>query len=186
MNKAIRATTLALLFLSLSVLADPVTLSCTLPTLNEDGSALTDLVGVRFYESQVSGGPYTLFADQLVADGPACDLVIDRPVGTYYFVATAYNTGGVESYYSGEASKTVPTATTPEPPTGLTVTGELVAYGISQSKDKLVTYPVGTVPLGTPCDSTMQVNGLYLVPVDTVEYAGTVRPAVVLAECSGG
>lgn len=168
---------LALLGLSLFAEAGPVELTCTLPTLNTDGTPLTDLQGIKFYESAVSGGPYVLVDDQ-----PVCLSNLTRTAGTYYFVSTAYNVAGTESDYSNEASKTVP-ASVPSPPAGLTVTGSLLAYGISQSQDVLTVYAVGNVPLSTPCNVNMTVNGLYQVPTAAVAWVGTVRPPVVFATC---
>jgi len=166
---------LSLLWLSYAQGA-PITLSCTLPTQNTDGTPLTDLAGIRFYEAQVLGGPYTQIADQ-----PGCTVDIDKPAGDWYFVATAYNAAGVDSAYSNEVLKNI--SSIPAPPSGLTVTGSLLAYGLSQTKDVLTTYPVGRVPLGTACDTTMQVNGMYQVSFDLVAWVGTARPVFVVAEC---
>lgn len=160
--------------------AETVTLSCTSPTQNTDGSALTDLAVLRFYESTASGGPYALVAEETV-----CTVDLDRTEGTYYYVATAVNSQGDESDYSGEASKTV--AGVPEPPTGLVILdSDLVAYGISQTLDALVLYPVGTAAPGTPCDGTMTVNGKYRIPWASVVFVGSVKPYVVLASCGSG
>ena len=77
----------------------------------------------------------------------------------------------------------------PNPPTNLVVSGlNLVAYGSQQSDERQVTYPVGTVAANTVCDGTMSANGLYRVPKSAVTWAGSVRPAVVFAQCqpSGG
>ena len=174
--------TLALLLMSLSTFAAPVTLSCTLPTLNDDGTPLTDLAGVRFYESLTTGGPYTLIGDEV-----ACGFVTpDRAAGTYYYVATAYNVPGVESAYSNEAVKVVPPLA-PAPPINLVVDpANLVAYAVSQTKDVMVLYPVGTVPNGTACDGSMQFNDKYVVPMDSVNWAGTARPLVIFASCGAG
>ena len=167
---------LLLTFMPSIVLAGPITLTCTLPTQNTDGTPLTDFAGIRFYESQTTGGPYTQIADQL-----GCTLEVDRPAGDWYFVATAYNSADVESDYSNEASKNI--SSTPNPPAGLVVTGSLLVYGLSQTKDVLTTYPVGRVPLGVACDTSMQVNGMYQVAFDLVEWMGTARPVFVVAEC---
>ena len=165
-----------LLVLSVSVQAAPITLSCTLPTENTDSTPLTDLAGIRFYESQVTGGPYTQIADE-----PGCTVDIDRPSGDWYFVATAYNDAGEESDYSNETLKNI--SSIPAPPTGLTVTGSLLAYGLSQTRDVLTTYPIGRVPLGTECDTSMQVNNMYQVPWAAVVWVGSARPEFIIAEC---
>ncbi len=176
------ALCMALLF-SGPVLADSVTLSCTAPTQNEDGTPLTDLAGYTFYYGTNAGGPYPTTES---VDASVCGIVTqDLAPGTYYFVATAVNAQGVESVFSNEATKTVG-GTAPNAPTGLVVEGDLTVYGLSQTRDRLVTYPVGTVPLGTECDGTMSANGMYLVPFDAVTFAGSVRPDVLVAQCGAG
>ena len=81
------------------------TLSWTAPTLNEDGTTVTDLAGYKIYYGQSSG-----------AYGPPIEInnssvlmyVVDGLTpNTYYFAATAFNTAGVESRFSGEAVKIV-------------------------------------------------------------------------------
>ena len=163
--------------------ADTITLSCTLPTLNEDGSALTDLDGTRYYEANVTGGPYTLVYDE--TDPTVCGAVLERTAGTYFYVATAYNASGVESQYSGEATKTI--STVPAPPMDLVVDpAELAAFTYSQSGEDLSTYQVGWVADGTACDSTKSINGLYQVPKSSVTFVGDADANIVFAACSGG
>lgn len=166
----------------LNTYAGPISLSCTSPTLNEDGSPLVDLVGIRFYESLTSGGPYTLIVDET-----ECATSFDRPPGTYYYVATSYNAAGTESAYSNEASKTVP-PTTPAPPTNLVVDpANLTVYGLSQTRNTIVAYPVGTVSENTACNSAMRFNDKYVIPFESVQqWFGTIRPEVVLAVCGAG
>lgn len=161
------------------VFAGQLSLSWVLPTRNDDGSALVDLAGTNLYVSDDAGGPFRLLA---TVAGAATTYNGSLSGGHYYFVATAYNQAGIEGSLSNEIAKDVPTSSG-----GLTVvSSNLVAYGISQTKDRLVMYPVGTVPLGTVCDGSMTANGLYRVDQDTVEWAGTAKPVVVFAECSGG
>lgn len=105
------------LLAAIPAFAGDVTLTCTDPTQNEDGSPLTDLAGIKVYEGSASGGPYTEVLD--VANCAAIPTIV-RPPGTYYYVGTAYNTSNVESVYSNEATKTVPIPT-PNPPSGLSV-----------------------------------------------------------------
>lgn len=169
-----------LLIFSTTAMAGTVELTCTKPTQNTDGTPLTDLAGIRFYESQVSGGPYTL-----ILDTPDCAASLVRTSGTYFYVATAYNEAGVESVYSGEASKAV--VDTPDPPTNLVVlAGNLAAYTYSQTADVIRTYQVGTVPEGTACDTTMSVNGLYRVDVSEVSFIGGAQATIAFAECGAG
>ena len=166
------------------IIAGSVSLSWTPPTQNVDGSAYTDPAGYYIFRSDVAGGPY---ANSVHIDDPTVTTYVwdNLPAGTHYFVATAVNQSGLMSDYSNEAMKVV--VDTPAPPTGLTVVEpNLTVYGVSQTKDRFVTYPVGSVPAGTACDGSMSANGLYLVPVDSVQFVGSVRPVVVFAECSGG
>ncbi len=173
---------MGLMLVAAPVLAGAITLTCAVPTQNTDGTPFTDFGGIKFYESQTAGGPYTD-----TGESTTCSFQLDRPAGTYYFVATAYNTAGIESAYSNEVVKTGSGGpVVPNPPFGLTVTSELVAYGLQQSPDVVTTFPIGSVDSGTECDPTMSVNGKYRVPLAAVTYAGSVRPVVVFAECSGG
>ena len=83
-----------------------VTLSWTPPTQNGDGSALTDLIAYKFYYGTESG-QYT--SSVRVDDPGIASYVVSNLVpDTYYFVATAVNSQGVESRYSNEAVKQVP------------------------------------------------------------------------------
>jgi hypothetical protein len=81
------------------------TLSWTAPSLNDDGSALTDLVGYKLYYGQSSGS----YSNEISIDnvGITTYVVDNLSPGTYYFAATAINSSGVESRFSGEAVKTL-------------------------------------------------------------------------------
>ena len=82
-----------------------ITLSWTAPTQNEDGSALTDLAAYKFYYGTSPGS----YSNQVRVDNPGLTTyVIENLIpATYYVVATAINTDGVESRFSGEAIKQV-------------------------------------------------------------------------------
>ncbi len=82
------------------------TLSWTAPTQNEDGTPLTDLAGYRLYWGTTPGS----FTDSVEIDNPSVTtyLVENLAPGTYEFVATAYNSAGVESRYSGTATRVIP------------------------------------------------------------------------------
>lgn len=82
-----------------------MTLNWTPPTENEDGSALTDLAGYKLYYGTSSGN----YSHQVnINNAGISTYVIDNLVpDTYYVVATARNSAGVESAYSNEAVKTV-------------------------------------------------------------------------------
>ena len=82
-----------------------ITLSWTAPTENEDGTALTDLAGYKFYYGTSPGS----YPNQVRVDNPGITIfVIENLVPTtYYIVATAINDAGVESRFSNEAIKQV-------------------------------------------------------------------------------
>jgi len=72
----------------------------TPPTLNSDGSALTDLSGYRvYYGNSPNNYDYTITIDNPHLTSFEID---DLPVADYYFVMTAYNSLGIESSYSRE------------------------------------------------------------------------------------
>jgi hypothetical protein len=81
------------------------TLSWMSPTLNTDGSALTDLAGYRIHYG-VTEGDYT---EQIHVDNPGLTtyVVDDLSPNTYYFVVTAINVAGFESDFSAVAVVTV-------------------------------------------------------------------------------
>jgi hypothetical protein len=78
----------------------------TPPTQNTDGSALTNLAGMRVY--------YGTSASSLnqVLDVPGTTATTytlsNLASGTWYFAATAYTSGGQESSPSATASKSIP------------------------------------------------------------------------------
>ena len=80
-------------------------LSWTAPTQNEDGSALLDLAGFKVYYGSSSRN----YTNQIRIDNASITtyLVDNLTPGTYFFSTTAFNASGVESRFSGEATKTV-------------------------------------------------------------------------------
>ena len=102
------ATTAALPAFSVTVQAvalGSATLSWTPPTQNTDGSPLTDLAGYRIHWGTSLGN----YSQSVTLTNPGLtSYVVENLVpGTYYFVATAVNASGVESSFSGTASKTI-------------------------------------------------------------------------------
>lgn len=83
-----------------------ITLSWTAPTQNEDGTALTDLDAYKIYYGTTPGN----YSNQVRIDnGGLTSYVLDNLTpATYYIVATAINSGGLESAFSSEISKQVP------------------------------------------------------------------------------
>jgi hypothetical protein len=79
------------------------TLSWAAPTLNEDGTALTDLAGYKLYWGTSVG----TYPNSVTIDSPGIltYVVENLSAGTYYFVATAFNTADEESRHSGVATR---------------------------------------------------------------------------------
>lgn len=82
------------------------TLSWTAPTLNEDGTSLTDLAGYKIYYGRSPNS----YSNQIRIDNPSVTTYMVESLSvdtTYYFAATAFNTLGIESRFSSEATVTV-------------------------------------------------------------------------------
>jgi hypothetical protein len=83
-----------------------VTVSWTPPTLNDDGSALTDLAAYKFYYG-TSSGNYTKQVRVDNAAGLSTFVIENLTPATYFIVATAINSNEVESGFSNETTKQV-------------------------------------------------------------------------------
>lgn len=81
-----------------------VTLSWTPPVENENGTTLTDLDGYYIYYGDTQG----TYPNSIRVDNPSVStyIVDNLTPNTYYFVATSFNSMGIESAYSNEAIKT--------------------------------------------------------------------------------
>ena len=175
-----------ILLISVKTADAETTVSWTAPTQRTDGTPLLNLAGFVIHWG-TAPGEYT--QSVRIEDPAVLRHVIETlPPGTWYFAAQAFDANGLISDYSDEASKVIPDAP-PAPPTGLTVLSPaLFAYTLVQSENRIALVPAGTVPPGTPCDSSQSVrdsNGVlgYVVPKSAVDWAGTVRAEVVVAEC---
>jgi hypothetical protein len=81
------------------------TLSWTPPTLNSDGSTLTDLAG---YQVRYGASPSDLSQSVSLTNASLSTYVIDNLTpGTWYFAVAAVNSQGVSSALSSVASKTI-------------------------------------------------------------------------------
>lgn len=80
------------------------TLSWTPPTVNTDGSTLTDLGGYRIYYGRA---PDELTRTLEVSAAVTTAVVENLAPGTWHFAMTAVNTGAIESLRSGQVSKTI-------------------------------------------------------------------------------
>jgi len=117
LNKIIKClclTCLFLLLLGLPANAGSITVKWTAPTTNEDGTPITALSGFNIYYGTVASGPYLIKVN--IADPSATTKTITGlSPGTYYVVATALNSYGMESKNSNEVVKIVD-APIPSPP----------------------------------------------------------------------
>ena len=124
-------TTTTTYTLTCSTTADKTaTLSWVPPTLNTDGTPLTDLAGFNAYE--VVGGTPVLVSHMTQANYVSLPIINLQP-GVHSFYLTAYNLGGLESPPSNTGTKTILAAETtvksitvnvskqPAPPQTLTV-----------------------------------------------------------------
>jgi len=166
------------------------------PTQNEDGSALTDLRGYRIRYGCEQSGSYTETVQ--LNDATLTSYVVQGlpAPGTCYFVLTAYNSAGIESRYSNEASKAF--VARPNPPSMLSVLQDgTIAFTVFTVENQLLLVEVGRVAPGVQCDSEQFVqaggpfpNGekrlLHMVPVQQVELLPSVPRSselAVFAEC---
>ena len=82
-----------------------VILSWQPPTQNADGSPLRDLAGYNIYVGTGTGN-YDVQEIRLDNPGLTTYVVENLRPGTYYFAATAVNSSGMESAFSGEVVRT--------------------------------------------------------------------------------
>lgn len=160
----------------------PMTLDCTAPTQNTDGSALRANqlpLTFKFYEGTVSGN----YPNSSPAQTTCHYVFTGLATGTHFAVATAIDKLGAESARTNAVSKAVPPST-PNPPSMLTVAADLVAYQLIPSDDRLAFIPGGTVAAGTMCDGTQPVVDKFVVPRAAVTWtAKGKKPRVIYASC---
>ncbi len=90
---------------AVTAVAGTVTLAWDAPTTNTDGTPLTDLAGYKIYYGPTSGS----YTNTLDVGNVTTSVVNNLTDGlTYYFTVSAYNSAGVESSFSNEVSKTLP------------------------------------------------------------------------------
>lgn len=91
--------------------------------------------------------------------------------GEYRYAATAY-VGSTSSRMSAGVVKESLSFTVQEP----------TAYIVAKTVGQFMLLPVGTVPIGTPCNANSEVNGHNAVPASEVTFTGA-RDVVVVAKC---
>jgi len=88
-----------------AVAGGSATLTWTPPTMNTNGTPLTNLSGYRVYWGTAAGN----YPNGVTLNNPGLTsyVVGNLAPGTYYFVVTALSSAGVESQFSNTASKTI-------------------------------------------------------------------------------
>lgn len=151
------------------------TLTWQPPTLNTDGTPLTNLAGFKVY-----WGVTTFTNTATINSANATAFVVQSLCGGLWkFVVTAFNTAGAESAASNEAVKMVPSApSSPQIPPPTTVGGRVRTLLITRNSSLMP--DVGNVPAGAPCDATQQhlVDGVAYMRVDVARV--TPDPGIVL------
>jgi hypothetical protein len=89
-----------------SATAGAATINWAPPTENTNGSALTDLAGIRiYYGTSASNLSHML---QVAGAGTRSTTIGNLTAGTWYFAGVSYTTTGVQSARSGVVSKYIP------------------------------------------------------------------------------
>jgi len=100
-------------------------------TLQWSANTEQDLAGYRIYRGTQAGGPYAQVGTDIACgpnDAACCEFVDQRvPDGTYFWVATAFDTEGNESGYSNEAS-IILDSIAPAPPQEMNIFKKIIAY----------------------------------------------------------
>lgn len=182
---------------ALPALAENLTVSCTAPTKNTDGTTIDPTATIGF---NVYGGMQGSTLALLNTTGPlaTCSRTATNVNAgiVCYAVAATETLNGVTSL-SAQTTQICTTVAPPTPaaPSGATVTVSVptaanTIYVLEKSRDQLVMLPAGTVPAGTACDPTQSttVNGntFNLVPQTgtKVTWTGTVTSLAAFAKCS--
>jgi hypothetical protein len=185
---------LAALLLSLFALpslATDLTIRCTPPIKNADGSALATGATIT---TNVYGGtsPTTL---KLLTPTPLAACLSVRSnvnAGQACYAVTAVETiAGI----SAESTQTAPICVTvppvPPPVGGVTVslaTTSTIAYMMPTGENTFAPLIVGSAPLATSCDATHSVQAAgvayYVIPWTAVTFSGALKPHTVYANCS--
>ena len=103
-------TGVMLCLLASAASASDISLAWNPPTVNTDGSPLTDLAGFCVHYGLTSG----VYGQSVDVGSSSSATVVGLQEGrTYYFAVRAYNSAMVQSDYSGEFSCTAPDVTPP-------------------------------------------------------------------------
>lgn len=167
--------------------ADIFAVTWQLPTTYVNGDPLLpeDIQSIILeYSICNPDGTYSNTEGSIEIDGTLTSYAFNVPdTGTICIRAFTKTVNGAVSMESNIAVAVSSGPTNPIE--GLAVGSDLTVYALIQSIDTLTLLPVGQMPEGTPCDASQSINGFYVVPRDSVLWAGSVRSEVVVAECVG-
>jgi hypothetical protein len=175
----------ALCFWAAFAQAATITVTCTPPTTNTDGSAITATLTYRAYW----GTSATTLTNAVPLSGPGCKgsvVVHDAPAGqsvTYHLAVTAIAVGQ-ESVKSNIATKTFSTPLpTPNPPILLTEGGLvwMASPNYTTFGWKLGS-TAGTIAAGIKCDATRRIGDDYYRVTGPIVWA-TTKKNYVVAKC---
>lgn len=186
--KAAVGIVIAAFVLSSVVRAATVTASWAAPVTCADGSPITNCQLTKYtVYSGLSGTPKTVLGT--TAPTVTTFSALGTGPGNWCLQISASSAAG-ESALSNEACILIP-APIPGAPGAPTLTLTVAApfvYDWIKSADTLALLRVGSVPLGTACDTTQGVvkNAItyFVVPMSSVTLTGTVKPVAVVAQCS--
>lgn len=159
------------------------TVRWTAPTVNTDGSALTDLAKFRI----LYGTSQTALNRSTVISDPArrSHTVNSLGAGTWYFAVRAINSSNMESGDSNVGSKRVTAASAarsvtisiPPPPAGSLRTVATTVWDVQRRSDGVWVRRavVGTIDLNKPCSTAFRV-GLYHYVVNRTDARLTSTP----------
>lgn len=167
------------------------------PTMNTDSTQIADVDHGALAYTEIT---YSICNENnidwpnakthlVAADREQTTISVEGAAGEYCVVAQSVNSDGQKSDISNLVSKSIenPVAdrdfTVPTPPTELAIGSDPTVYTIVRQPDKFLLLPVGTVPPNTPCIIDQSINGYNAVPVDQVQWTGSVRPVIVVAKC---
>lgn len=185
--------------LSLSVArAADVTVRWTQSTQYVDGSPLpaNEITANRVAWGTCNGTAFgTKLGEHKLAPSTS-DVITGLAAGKYcimlFTTAAPLGQPSTESDPSSAVSVTIdaPAPKKPQPPSGGSATVATIsptAYSVIKSAEQLVLLPVGTVPIGTACDTAQGVvrggSVFNVVPTRAVTFTGSARPLVTLASC---
>jgi hypothetical protein len=182
---------LLLLLLSISANAADVNISWENATLLADGVTPIPVSGAESLDTTTVEWAACIngqlsdprLSNTIDASIQTLDVTIGTP-GEWCFTSYHTNVAGIDSAEAPVIQRTV-LAQPPQPPQNMTVTGaDLLAYNLVKQPDGLLLVPVGTVAIGTECDTSQSWGGKYIVPTSAVTWSGNIEPVVVVATCA--